>query len=67
MARGSTALRCGGRRRKNLYNYACDALAEYAKLAGGTPREVDDASTAERTTVIDADYDNAVIGGVGDS
>lgn len=53
--------------RNDLYDHGGDALAEDAQQAGGFPREVDDATTAEGATVVDADNDDTVVGGIGDT
>lgn len=59
LTEGNAVLRC-----HLLYLHHCHTGSDDAELLGGTPREVDDAATDERSAVGDAHNDFLAVGGV---
>src|SRR6202035_2866767 len=55
-----------GRSRDHSQLYASGARAEHSDIAGRGPRQINDAPTHERTSIVDANADASSIGEVGD-
>ena len=58
-------LQCVACRVVDFHNNGGDALAEDAYLAGGTPREVNDATATKGAAVGHSHNDDTIIGGIG--